>query len=394
MIYFDNGATTFPKPAKVQNAVVRAMLEYGANPGRSGYKMAIETATKVYETREKAKELFNASSPTDIVFTSNCTHALNLAIKGLLKKGDHVIISDLEHNSVLRPVHTLSQRGLITYSIVKTMDSDAETVKSFEKLIKDNTKLIICTHGSNVWGIKLPVEQLGRLAKRKKVFFLVDAAQTAGIIPIDVKKSNIDFLCMPGHKGLYGPSGTGMLITSKAYELSTIIEGGTGSMSSLYTQPDVAPEMLESGTVNTVGIIGLGAGISYVKSKTAEKIYEHGMEIAEYIYNNLKNNSGVILYTKMFSRNKNLPVVSFNIKDMMSEDTVSRLAEMGFALRGGLHCSPLAHTKMNTMDIGACRISIGSFNTLSEAKKLCAAINKITNNEANKKPKKKLRKQK
>lgn len=378
MTYFDNAATTFPKPRRVRDAVAQAMERYGANPGRSGHKLSMETAVKVYETREAAAEFFGAQAVEDVVFTSNCTHALNFALKGMLEQGDHVIISDLEHNSVLRPVHALASRGIIKYSVAEVSeDDDEKTVEAFRSCINANTRLIACTHGSNVWGIRLPVKKLGQLAQEYDLLFLVDAAQTAGVVPIDMRENKIDFLCTAGHKSLYGPPGTGLLITPLGAALNCSFEGGTGSMSADFNQPDGMPERLESGTVNTSGIIGLGAGISYVREKGIENIYAESMHIGEIIYGGLASIPGVSLYTRGFVHGLHLPVISFNIDGMASEDVTAKLSDMGFATRGGLHCAPIAHRKMNTMDSGAVRISIGSFNTVAQARPLVAAINKI-----------------
>lgn len=377
MIYFDNGATSFPKPKRVKAAVMEAFDHYGANPGRSGHKLSIATAVKVYECREAAMRLFGASAVEDVVFTSNCTHALNIVFKGALRRGDHVILSDLEHNSVLRPVHTLAQRGLVGYSVARVQEDEEHTVAEFERLIRPETKMIACTHGSNVMGIRLPIAKLGALAKAYDLLFLVDAAQTAGVVDIDMQRDGIDFLCTAGHKSLYGPSGTGLLITPLGTALHTLMEGGTGSMSAEYAQPRDMPDRLESGTVNTLGIIGLGAGISYIQEKGIETIYNHEMKLGSRIYNALSQMKHIKLYTTSFQKGKHLPVISFNIDDLNSEETTELLSEKGFALRGGLHCAPLAHKKMGTLDTGAARISIGAFNTTSQADQLIKAIERI-----------------
>lgn len=376
MVYFDNAATTFPKPARVREAVLEAMERYGANPGRSGHRLSMAAAVKVYETREALAEFFGAETVEDVVFTSNCTHALNFAIKGTLRQGDHVIISDLEHNSVLRPVHALASKGIITYDVAEVSeDDDEKTVDAFRKLINPRTKLIACTHGSNVWGLRLPLDKLGKLSQEYDILFMVDAAQTSGVVPIDMAKSKIDFLCTAGHKSLYGPSGTGVLITPLGSAMDTCFEGGTGSMSGDFGQPSGMPERLESGTVNTSGIIGLGAGVSYVREKGIERIYGESMRIGRVIYEGLSSISGVTLYTRGFENGRHLPVISFNIDGMVSEDVTGELSEKGFATRGGLHCAPLAHSKMGTFEFGAVRISVGSFNTAAQAKKLLSAIN-------------------
>lgn len=375
MIYFDNAATTYPKPGQVKSAVIDAMENYGANPGRSGHKMSLDTAIKVFEAREAAADFFGAENVEDVVFTSNCTHALNFALKGVIRQGDHVIISDLEHNSVLRPVHALSLKGVASYSVAEVVDGDDDaTVEAFRKLIRPNTKLIACTHGSNVWGIRLPVERLGELAREHDVLFLVDAAQTAGVVPVDVQRCGIDFLCTAGHKSLYGPPGTGLLVTPLGSVIDCIFEGGTGSMSSDFEQPPGMPERLESGTVNTCGIIGLGAGIKYVSAKGVTNSYNESMGIAREIYENLAAMPKIKLYTKGFEHGRHLPVVSFNIEGIASEEVTGQLSDMGFATRGGLHCAPLAHRKMGTLETGAVRISVGGFNTRTQAGRLISAV--------------------
>ena len=378
MIYFDNSSTTFPKPETIKEAVVSAFSEYGGNPGRSANAMSKNTALKIQETRENIADFFGAKNPLDVVFTSNCTHATNIAIKGILKKGDHVIISDVEHNAILRPIHTLAQRGLITYSIAKTSPDAIATVESFGKLVSPATRLIACSHASNILGAINPLKEIGTFCKEKGILFLVDAAQTAGLINIDVSAFCIDFLCTAGHKGLYGPTGTGLLVTAKSDILDTMIEGGTGTFSEVYEQPRIMPEYLESGTPNTVGILGLNAGVSFVKEETCARIYKHEMDIALDIFRELSKNKYITLYEPNFSFGTHVPIVLFNIKGIKAVDVMSKLSDMGFATRGGLHCSPLSHEKIGTLGIGANRISVGAFNTSHEAEQLCAAINRIT----------------
>jgi len=375
MIYFDNAATSFPKPHSVHEAVAKAMERFGANPGRSGHKLSLETAIQVFEAREEVANLFQAESAEDVAFTSNCTHALNFALKGVLKHGDHVVISDLEHNSVSRPIYALFERGVITYDVAKVSENDdEETVRNFKRFIKRNTKLVACSHGSNVWGIRAPVEKLGDLAREHDVLFLVDAAQTAGVVPIDVQSFGIDFLCASGHKSLYGPPGTGILITPLGSVISTVFEGGTGNMSGSMQQPEEMPERLESGTVNTAGIIGLRAGIEHIRKKGMARIYKNSMIIGRMIYDGLKGIKGVKLYTKGFEEGRHLPVISFNIDGIMSEDVTAKLSDEGFATRGGLHCAPLAHQKMGTLEAGAVRVSIGDFNTRQQAERFLTVI--------------------
>lgn len=373
MIYFDNAATTYPKPRNVNTAIA----EYAGSPGRGGHELARASAKRVFEVREKAAKMFGLENLEGVVFTQNCTYALNTVIKGLLKKGDHVIISDLEHNSVLRPVHALMENGTIRYSVAQTSLNDEETVQAYKKLICPQTRALIVTHASNAFGTVLPIAKLGRLAKEYGCYFIVDAAQTAGTEKIDIARMGIDFLCMAGHKGLYGPPGTGMLITPNGELLSPLVEGGTGSLSQNFAQPDFMPDRLESGTVNSSGIYGLGAGMDFINFNGMENIAYKEVQIAAAIYDILHRTNGVILYTPKPEPGKNVGLLSFNILGLTSEQTTERLDEMGFALRGGLHCAPLAHNKYGTSKIGTARISVGAFNTMEQAHQLGEAIAKI-----------------
>ena len=378
MIYFDNGATSFPKPKRVATAVQESFTDYGANPGRSGHAMSIGTAVKVFGVREQLADMFGMQSPQEVAFTLNCTHAINKAMKGILREGDHVLISDLEHNAVLRPIHTLASRGLITYSVVETFPSDTmRTVTSFASAIRSETRLVACTHASNVFGSILPIQEIGRLCRNGDIFFLVDAAQSAGVLDIKPRDWGIDFLCLAGHKGLYGPAGTGALITSLGGFLDTIIEGGTGSFSGSYDQPEEMPDRMESGTLSTMGILGLGAGVSFVLEKGVQAIYTHEMKLATETFEALSQIHGVTLYTAGCNFQQQVPVISFNLDGKSSEETVSLLSDRGFALRGGLHCAPLAHQKMGTLETGTARISFGAFNTLGQVHKLLKAIQEI-----------------
>ena len=384
MIYFDNGATTYPKPRRVLRATQEAFSRYGANPGRSGHTMAMDTALAVYSCREAAAGLFHTDQPEHVAFCQNATHAINLALKGALKPGDHVIISDLEHNAVLRPVHTLAGRGVITYSIAAVDPlNDAQTVENFRRLIRPNTKMIACMHGSNVFGLRLPIEQIGLLAAEKNLLFLVDAAQTAGVVEIDMQRCNIDFLCTAGHKSLYGPPGTGLLLTPLGSVLTTLMEGGTGSFSAEYDQPPIMPDRLESGTLNTVGIVGLHAGIRFVQEKGIDTLYRHEMKVGKELFDRLKKIPGVRLYTDTFEPGRHLPVISFNLEGVHSEEVGDILSKNGIAIRAGLHCAPLAHKKMGTLESGTVRASIGAFNTTEQAVKLCEVVKKIAAKHCN-----------
>lgn len=294
MIYLDNSATTFPKPPQVSMAMSRAMTKFGANPGRSGHAMSIAAAEEIFKCREAAASFFHADGPECVVFTLNCTQAINMVLKGYVKPGDHIVTSCLEHNAVSRPLQTMADRMHVTFTEVTVTPGDNDaTVNAFRQALKPNTSLIVCTHASNVWGIRLPVERIASLGREYGIPILVDAAQSAGVLPIDLQDSGIDFLCTAGHKGLYGPMGTGILIAKNGEQLQTIIEGGTGTESAFYQQPTAMPEHLESGTPNLAGIAGLRAGIQFVQTKTVKRIYLHEMKLIQTLYHGLKQMNGV-----------------------------------------------------------------------------------------------------
>lgn len=363
MIYFDNAATTFPKPPQLFDAFADYLKRCGANPGRAGHGMSIETAQRIYSVRDAVGRLLGAASPDQVVFTQNCTHSINLVLKGLLRWGDHVILSDLEHNAVLRPLHRMWMENGIQYSIAKVVEGDDDaTVRNFEQLFCTDTRLVVCTHASNTFGIKLPIERLAQLAHRHGALFLADCAQTAGTAEIHAQRMGLDFVAAPGHKGLYGPTGTGVLIMNTDVVLSTLMEGGTGSNSLDYNQPDFLPDRLESGTINTAGILALGAGVEYVRRCGEREIYLHELHLAQQLWEGLQKLPRVKLYTGRPCERAHLPVLSFTIEGEHSEQTARRLSERGVATRGGYHCAPLAHQKMGTLQTGTVRVSFGAFN--------------------------------
>lgn len=380
MIYLDNAATTYPKPATVIDSVCRSFSCYGANPGRSGYDMAMRTSSQIYKCREKAAEFFGLSLPENVVFVPNCTTAINIVLKGLLVRGDHVIVSDLEHNAVMRPLFELMKHRGIKYTTAHVCENDDEkTVSNFKNAIKPNTKLIFCTHASNVFGLVLPIQKIGELARKNNIFFGVDAAQSAGVLPIDIEKCKIDFLCVPGHKGLYGPMGTGMLLMRREIPLASFIVGGTGSLSAKLSQPDFLPDRFESGTGNTPGIIGLSSGISFVKNQDIDRIYKHEMNLIRFLYNELAKIDGIILYSGTPEIGGYVPLLSFNIKGVHSEETAKLLYNEGFAVRAGLQCAPCAHIAFNSLNNGTVRVSPSVFNNKNEIKHLIKNIGKIAN---------------
>lgn len=374
MIYFDNAATTWPKPQSVVRAVDRALMQYGANPGRSGHKMAMRTAQQIYACREKAAALFHCA-PEQVIFTENCTQSINTVLQGLLRRGDHVLISDLEHNAVARTVHQLFLDGICTYTVVHTEESDEATVAAFQYAIRPNTRLICCIHGSNVFGQILPIAELARMAHRRGLLFMADAAQTAGVLDIDLARDNIDFLCLPGHKGLYGPMGTGMILAASGVPLHPLLAGGTGTQSLSLEMPQELPERLEGGTINAPGILGLSAGIDYVRQHTPQKLYRGEERLAIRIYNQLREVPWVHFYGPAPAMGRTLPVLSMTLGEMDGMDTAQWLDQKGqIAVRGGFHCAKLAHEKMGTDRLGTARISIGSFNTVEQADFLCRLI--------------------
>lgn len=376
MIYLDNSATTYPKPSAVREMLSLAPIYYGANPGRNGYKMGIDTARMIYKVRESVAEMFSADSEENVVFTLNCTQALNIAIKGLAKYGGHAVTSCLEHNSVMRPLKKLCKDKNFTFDVAKVYLDDEKTVESFEKCINENTNFIVCTYASNVFGDILPIEQIGKLAKKYKIPLIVDAAQAAGVIDIDIKRDNISCLCMPGHKGLYGPTGTGIMILSDDCFPDTLIEGGTGSESKNLLQPDFLPDRYESGTMNTSGILALGKGIEFVRREKLSRIRGYESELIDLLYRNVIDSDNVILYNK-YNPDKFVPILSFNINDFSGEESASLLSKKGIAARGGFHCNPSAHEYYYTLSKGTVRISVSAFNTKNDIKSLIKFINQI-----------------
>lgn len=376
MIYLDNGATSFPKPLSVRQNVDISLKKFSANPGRSGHSLSLRAAKEIFECRKRLKELFNVNSEEEIIFTENCTMALNTVIFGLLSEGDHVLISSMDHNSVTRPLESLKDKG-VTYSTFDYSYDDNETVDNVRNLIKPETKLVICTHASNVFGFRFPIERICALCHAYGILFCVDSAQSAGVFDIDVGTNQYDFVCMSGHKSLYGPMGTGVLILNNR-NLKPLLYGGTGTESVKKSQPEGLPEKFESGTQNMNGISGLKAGVDFVKNRGIKNIYNHEYKLAKRLFNGLANNRKVITYNKSFDYGKVAPVVSFNIDGVYSEDLVAKLNKYGIMTRGGLHCSPLAHTTMNTIENGTVRVVPGAFNTINDINYLLNVIRKLT----------------
>lgn len=377
MIYFDNAATSWPKPPGVMKAMQYCLKEVGANPGRAGHRMAIQANKLVMETRELLAKLFNINNPERIVFGLNATDALNLAIKGLLMPGDHVITSSMEHNSVSRPLHVLQGNG-VEVTKVKCDQTGDIRVEDIETAIRPNTKAIVILHASNVTGTVMPVIEIGKLARNKGLKFVVDAAQTAGVFDIDVKAMNIDLLAFPGHKSLLGPMGTGGLFVADGIELFTLKEGGTGSKSDTPEQPHILPERYESGTLNTVGIAGLGAGLKFLFQEGLEKIRKHEQELTRRFLDGVQNIKDIKVYgTKNAQRQA--PVVSFAVGLRPAGDIGTILdKQFNIACRAGLHCSPDAHHSLGTFEQKLVRFSFSYFNKPEEVDFALNALKKIT----------------
>lgn len=376
MMYFDNSAISYPKPKPVFRATMNAFSRYSFNSGRGGYIESINTAQAIYNVREKLANMFNCSVDR-VVFTKNCTEALNIAIKGSVKKGDHVVISSLEHNSVSRVVHKLFLDGIITYDIADFSFDYDETVKNFENAIKPNTSLVVCMHSSNVFGVTFPLKRIGELCHKKGIRFVVDGAQGAGVADINIKREKIDVLCAPGHKCLYSAMGIGFMLLNDSVDVNELMQGGTGSASMSLEQPSFIPDKFESGTLNNIGIISLGSGIDYINSVGRDNIYNYEMSLVGGLYNAFSSIEDLTLYTPMPVKYRSMPIISFNLKDYQSEKVANDLARYDICVRAGFHCSPLAHKHFQTHDRGTVRLSLGAFNTEAECNKLINIIKKL-----------------
>ncbi len=371
MIYFDNAATTGHKPKEVINAVNYALINYSANPGRSGHNASQKAAQIVYNAREILSDFFESDGPETVVFTQNCTQSINIVLKGVLEEGDHIVISDLEHNAIMRPLTAMG----INYTMAKvSLVNDHDTVQNFMSAIKPNTKMIFCTAASNVLGKMLPLQAIGKLCKERGILFAVDAAQGAGHMTINMKNFNIHYLCVAPHKGLYCPMGFGILI-ARAPIKKTIIEGGTGTESINLTQPQSLPEKFESGTLNLPAIASVKEGIDFIKKK-GNSILKYENYLIKRFYSSLKN-SNIIFYTNPLDDGY-VPVISFNVDGIPSENVATYLNRQGFALRAGLHCAPSAHKKIGTLKEGTVRFSPSIFNSVQNVDSLVINLKKIS----------------
>lgn len=373
MIYLDYAATSFIKPSSVYKAIANATMYHSANPGRGGHTPSVKACEIVYETREKLCNFFHTNAPEQFSFFPNTTTALNVGIKGILKPGDHVVVSSMEHNSVARPLETLRKRGVITYTIVPGDKKGNLIPEDFYNAIKPNTKLVISTHASNVCGNAYDIQKISSLVHKKGALFMVDAAQSAGVL--DINASNIDLLAFPGHKGLYGPQGSGCLYVRDGLTLETLIEGGTGSQSEQLLQPEELPDRLESGTLNVPAIAGLSAALDFVAKIGLQTIYEHEQSLSKYFSDEMQNLKNVEIYG---NENK-VGIVAMNLQGVDCVDVAMQLNnQFNIAVRSGLHCALWAHKTMGTLATGCIRFSFGYFTTKKEVKKAIDAMHNLS----------------
>ena len=375
-LYFDNAATSSPKPQIVLDRIQAALTEFNANPGRSGHPAALAAAREVLACREALAELLGCEDPACIAFAFNCTDALNLAIKGILRYGDHAIATQLEHNSVLRPLSALAARGRISLSIVPPRPDGFVSPDDIRAAVRKNTHLIAVTHASNVTGAIQPVAAIGQIARQAGVRYLIDGAQALGALPVSVRALKCDLYAFPGHKSLLGPQGTGGLYIRPGLALRTLREGGTGTGSDSMLQPKELPERYESGTVNLPGIAGLGAGCAYV-SRRLSTILSHERELTAALYEGLMHTPGAIVYSPREEAAR-AGIVSFNLGDLSSSQAADAFARAEIAVRGGLHCAPGAHRFLGTMRRGAVRASVNYANTFEEVEQFLRTAREVS----------------
>ena len=377
-IYFDNGSTSWPKAPGVAEAMSQLLLNGAFNINRGNYEGAYEVESIVYETRELLAELFHCPDSRNVIFTPGITHSLNYFIKGFLKPGDHVIVSGLEHNAVMRPLYQMSKRG-VSYDVAHTDSEGLVDIASVESLIRPETKAIVMTHASNVCGTVVPIKEIGTLCEENQIFFVVDSAQSAGTIEVNMQECKIDFLAFTGHKGLLGPQGIGgFLISDKLNrQMESFIAGGTGSISDSYEMPEHLPDKYESGTMNLPGIIGLHAALKYIKEVSLEKIHAKKMELAEYFISQIKNIPGVRIAGKQDTIDR-VAVVAVDFMEWDNAMVAFDLEqEYGIMTRVGLHCAPLAHKTLNTYPQGVVRFAFSGSNTKEEIDICIEGLNKL-----------------
>ena len=375
MIYFDNAATTMKKPEEVVRAVTEALCTMG-NAGRGVHDAALDASRMIFDTRVKLAQLISAESPMQIAFTMNSTESLNIAIKGILQQNDHVITTALEHNSVLRPLYEMEERG-VELTIIPADTKGNVYYGDFDKNIKENTKAIVCTHGSNLTGNVLELETIGKIAKKHGILFVVDASQTAGVFPIDVQKMNIDILCFTGHKGLLGPQGTGGMYVREGVEVKPLLSGGSGVQTYLKHHPKQMPTALEAGTLNAHGLAGLRAALEYLQETGIDNIRQKEQQLMRHFYSQVKEIPGIQIYGD-FDTKERCAIVALNVWDYDSSEVSDALfTQFGIMTRPGAHCAPLMHEALGTVDQGAVRFSFSHYNTMEEVDAAAAALREL-----------------
>ncbi len=371
MIYLDNAATTFPKPGSVALEVSRCISEYCGNPGRGAHRLSGAAAEAVFAVRERLSRHFGCSDPSRCAFSFNTTYALNTALRSAVRRGDHILIFDMEHNSVYRQVVRLKEDGVADFDIFRSRGSEREIISDISRKTRANTRIIICQISSNVCSLRLPAESVGRYCASRGIFFIADAAQCAGSEPINTERMNVDALCLPSHKGLYGPQGAGAVIFSERFAslAKAVTEGGSGSNSLSPHMPDEVPDKFEAGTLPTPAIVGLGKGIEFVESVGEEKLFEHERSLSKYLAGNMAHDKRFTVYG-----GSDGAIVLFNVNGRSPAETASYLDSKGICVRAGFHCAPLAHKALGTGDSGAVRVSFGAFNDISDVKALLDAL--------------------
>lgn len=369
MIYLDSAATTFQKPPAVAAAVKRA-LDTMSSPGRGGYPAAMAAADATFDCRSALAELYHVESPERVVFTSNATHALNIAIKSLVKPGGRAVISGYEHNAVTRPLRAIGARVAVASA---PLFRPEQVIAAFDRLVRPGTQAVICNHVSNVFGFVQPVEEIAAICRARGVPFIIDASQSAGVLPLDMTALGAAFIAMPGHKGLYGPQGTGVLLCGGGVPVRTLLEGGTGSLSMQQEMPDFLPDRLEAGTHNMPGIAGLLAGVNYIQKRGMADICLRERQLAQLAAEGLRAMPGVRVYAQPDLASQ-VGVVSFTAEGKDVEEIGVGLANAGIAVRAGLHCAPLAHRTAGTIATGTVRLSFSDWNTREEVGRFLAAV--------------------
>ena len=378
MIYLDNAATSFPKPRRVWEEQARCMRLYCGNPGRGSHRLAMQSAQKIYECREELAKFLGSKHPENVIFTMNTTAAINLAVKGLLRRGDHVLISDLEHNAVWRPVCKLAREGKISYSIFPSYAlsndrSPARICQAIEELIRPNTRMLICTHASNICSVTMPITEIGALCRRHGILFVVDGAQSAGHLPIDVEAMQIDALCLPGHKGLMGVQGSGCLLLGEDVYADTLMEGGSGLNSLDEAMPEDSPERYEAGTLPTPAIVGLREGVRFLGEVGIDSVSKRETELCELIKERLMGVTGITVAVPDVKGS----TVLFHSTRVPADVFGAELDRRGICVRSGFHCAALGHRTLETPANGAVRISVGYFNKPSDVDALWKAVKEI-----------------